>query len=73
MIPNALQQDFEVLPPEAKQQVVDFVAFMKARYAKDGKAAEKDSIESSFGIIKVDRAVTLEQMDEAVRRMGGEL
>lgn len=44
MIPNALQQDFEALPPEAKQQVIDFVAFMKARYS--GEGINKDSIEN---------------------------
>jgi hypothetical protein len=75
MIPVSLQDDFEVLPPEAKQQVVDFVAFMKERYARESesKSVDKADIESSFGIVKVNKHVTLEQMDEAVSRMGGEL
>lgn len=34
-------QDFAALPPEAQRQVADFIAFLKTRYAKPGRAKSK--------------------------------
>ncbi len=70
MIPNAVLQDFETLPLDAQQQVIDFIAFIKARYQARVKKQPQSTLESSFGSIKVKKKVTLEQMDEAIRQRG---
>ena len=36
----ALAQDLNSLPPVAQKQVADFIAFLKARYAKAESASE---------------------------------
>ena len=33
MIQNNIAREFAALPPEAKQQVVDFIEFLRTRYA----------------------------------------
>jgi hypothetical protein len=73
MIPNAVLQDFETLPSDAQQQVIDFIAFIKARYQTRVTKQPQSTLESSFGSIKVKKKVTLEQMDEAIRQRGAAL
>ena len=73
MIPNAVLQDFETLPSDAQQQVIDFIDFIKARYQARVTKQSQSTLESSFGSIKVKKNVTLEQMDEAIRQRGATL
>lgn len=73
MIPNAVLKDFESLPIDAQQQVIDFIAFIKMRYQMRISNQPQHTPESSFGSIKVKKKVTLEQMDEAIRQRGAEL
>ena len=73
MIPNAVLKDFESLPIDAQQQVIDFIAFIKSRYQMRKSSQPQNTPESSFGSIKVKKKVTLEQMDEAIRQKGAEL
>ncbi|MFI0397509.1 MAG: hypothetical protein ACH34X_00400 [Thiolinea sp.] len=73
MIPNAVLKDFESLPVDAQQQVIDFIAFIKSRYQLRKSSQAQNTPESSFGSIKVKKKVTLEQMDEAIRQKGAEL
>lgn len=72
MLPPASLDDFNALPPDAKQQVLDFIAFIKQRYQTSVKKTHLRN-DSSFGAIKAKRRVTLEQMDEAVREGGSAL
>jgi imidazolonepropionase-like amidohydrolase len=72
MLPPAILEDFNALPPDAKQQVLDFIAFIKQRYPTPVKKTHLRK-DSSFGAIKAKRRVTLEQMDEAIRTGGGSL
>ncbi|MDX9988729.1 hypothetical protein [Thiothrix unzii] len=73
MIPNAVLQDFETLPLDAQQQVIDFIDFIKARYQARVTKQSQSTLESSFGSIKVKKKVTLEQMDETIRQRGATL
>jgi hypothetical protein len=68
MLPSTALHDFNALPPIAQEQVIDFIAFVKARYQKTQH--ELKSIEHSFGAIHVQKRVSLEQMDEAIKQGG---
>lgn len=71
MLPAEVLQDYEKLPSEAQRQVIDFIEFMKARYQKPKPIPEELSIESSFGLLKAQHTVTLEDMDKAIQVVGG--
>ena len=62
MIPNAIIKDFEALPVDAQQQIIDFIAFIKTRY-QTRKNIQPTALEHSFGSIKVKKLVSLAQMD----------
>ena len=68
MIPNAVLRDFETLPLDGQQQVIDLMAFLKSRYQLRKATQPQNTLESSFGSVKVKRKVTLEQMNEAIGR-----
>jgi len=67
--------DYEQLPHEAKQQVADFIAFMKSKHQVGNKQKPKisNSTAGSFGSIHVTRSATLEEMDAAIMQEGGRL
>ena len=73
MIPNAVLRDFETLPLDAQQQIIDFIAFIKSRYQTRVTKQAPITTESSFGSIKVKKRISLEQMDEAIRQRGAVL
>lgn len=73
MIPNAVLKDFESLPVDAQQQIIDFIAYIKSRYQTRKSSQPQNTPESLFGSIKVKKKVSLEQMDKAVRQRGAEL
>ena len=62
MIPNAIIKDFEALPVDAQQQIIDFIAFIKTRY-QTRKNIQPTALEHSFGSIEVKKRVSLAQMD----------
>ncbi|MBK8452379.1 MAG: hypothetical protein WAQ53_16140 [Thiofilum sp.] len=70
MTSHPILNDFETLPPDAQQQVIDFIAFIKSRYQTRKTVVQQPNAESSFGVIKVKKKVSLEQMDEAIRKGG---
>ena len=63
---TSVLQELEALPPEAQSQVIDFIAFIKARYKK--KQAEKTEAKDDFGFgsIKVAKSISLDEMDKAI-------
>ena len=69
MIPNAIIKDFEALPIDAQQQIIDFIEFIKIRY-QTRKTTQTTTLDHSFGSIKVKKRVSLAQMDEAIRLKG---
>jgi len=44
MEPDKIYNDISNLPPEARQQVADFISFLKTRYKKPKKAALRNNI-----------------------------
>lgn len=48
MIQNNIAREFAALPPEAKQQVVDFIEFLKSKYAAITKEANHDCSDEPF-------------------------
>ena len=73
MLPAKALENYEQLPAEAKQQVIDFIEFIKERYPQGQKNKTITSIEDSFGLLKTDRSVSLEEIDEAIKKQGGTL
>jgi hypothetical protein len=73
MLPRATLRDFEELPIDAQQQIIDFIAFIKERYKNRKSSHLQTKTESSFGSIKVKKRVSLEQMDAAIRQKGARL
>ncbi len=73
MIPATVQQDFDMLPPDAQQQIIDFIQYIKCIHQKKQSITEEQKAEKSFGMIKVRKKVTLEQMDSAIERAGASL
>ena len=44
MEPDKIYNDISHLPPEARQQVADFISFLKARYKTPKKTALRNNI-----------------------------
>lgn len=61
-------RDVNSLPMQAQQQVADFIDFIKLKYPKNESATseKKLTIEDSFGMFSVDKAITDEDIDNAV-------
>ena len=68
------------LPESLQKEVLDFVYFLEARYlGEQGRQITRSSplsdreIERACGVLKATHGVTLEEMDVAIRKRGGEL
>jgi len=48
MIEENISREFAALPPEARRQVVDFIDFLKTRYADVRHEGESDLSEEPF-------------------------
>ena len=46
MLPSTVLHDFDALPPVAQEQVIDFIAFVKARYQVKSKKSFIDILTS---------------------------
>lgn len=69
LLANTLQ-DIEKLPPEAQNQLVNFIEFLKFRYGKQTLNEEVMADDASFGAIHVSKRVSLAQMEEAIAQQG---
>lgn len=65
-------RDFETLPPDAQQQVIDFIAFIKLRYQARKSINNGLEAASAFGAIKVKKSVSLDGMEQAIQQKGSE-
>ena len=68
MLPSTVLHDIEQLPPVAQSQLIDFVEFLKSRYRVAPSSVQ--AVEQTFGVIHVQKSVSIEQMDEAIRQGG---
>ena len=62
----SLLKELEALPPEAQSQVIDFIAFIKARYKKKQAKKREEKDDFGFGSIKVTKSISLDEMDKAI-------
>jgi len=72
MIPSSILHDIETLPPEAQSQVVDFIHLIKSRYKKKADKYESEE-DLGFGLHKVTKNISLEDMDKAIAQRACEL
>jgi len=57
-----LFQDFETLPPNAQQEIIDFIAFIKQRYGQTDKTATiQELTETDYLLQSPANAAHLEQ------------
>ena len=68
------------LPESLQKEVLDFACFLEARYLRDRSQHDSfrtpisdQDIEQACGVLKASRGVTLEEMDAAIQKRGGEL
>jgi hypothetical protein len=68
------------LPESLQKEVLDFVCFLEARYLGErGRQYTRRTpvsdreVERACGVLKATHGVTLEEMDAAIRKRGGEL
>lgn len=75
---NEITTHSQNLPENLQKEVLDFICFLEARYSFKS-TAQNDSeltdleIEQACGILQAPYSVTLEQMDEAIKKRGGRL
>ena len=66
------------LPENLQKEVLDFICFLEARYSFKSIIQNKneltdEEIEQVCGILQAPHGITLEQMDEAIKKRGGSL
>jgi len=68
------------LPEPLQKEVLDFACFLEARFLRE-QAQRKtprnplsdQEVDKACGVLKATHGVTLEEMDAAIRKRGGEL
>jgi hypothetical protein len=75
---NEITTHSQRLPENLQKEVLDFICFLEARYsfkpiAQRNHELTDEEIEQACGILQAPHGVTLEQMDEAIKRRGGNL
>lgn len=66
------------LPENLQKEVLDFICFLEKRYTfkpkvQGGDELTDEEIEQACGILQAPRGITLEQMDEAIKKRGAGL
>lgn len=66
------------LPENLQKEVLDFICFLEKRYSFKPEIPNKieltdEETEQACGILQAPRGVTLEQMDEAIKKRGAGL
>jgi hypothetical protein len=75
---NEITAHSQRLPENLQKEVLDFIYFLEERYSfkpkiQDNIELTDEEIEQACGILQAPHGVTLEQMDEAIKRRGGNL
>jgi predicted nucleic-acid-binding protein len=73
---NEISTHSERLPEHLQKEVLDFIYFLEARYSFKSIIQPKqeltdEEIEQTCGILQAPHSITLEQMDEAIKKRGG--
>jgi Protein of unknown function (DUF2281) len=75
---NEITSHSQKLPENLQKEVLDFICFLEKRYSfkpeMQGKSELTDEeIEQACSILQAPHGVTLEQMDEAIKKRGAGL
>ena len=66
------------LPENLQKEVLDFICFLEERYSFKSVTQHKDEltvdeVEQACGILQAPHGITLQQMDEAIKKRGWNL
>jgi hypothetical protein len=75
---NEIKTHSQRLPENLQKEVLDFIYFLEERYSfkpkiQDNNELTDEEIERACGILQAPHAITLEQMEEAIKKRGGSL
>lgn len=75
---NEITVHSKKLPENLQKEVLDFIYFLESRYSSKPKIKDNDEItdeeiEQACGILQASRGITLEQMEETIRKRGAGL
>jgi hypothetical protein len=75
---NEITTHSQKLPENLQKEVLDFIFFLEARYSFKPKLQERheltdEEIAQACGILQAPHGITLEQMDEAIKKRGAGL
>ena len=75
---NEITTYSQKLPENLQKEVLDFICFLEDRYSSTSVTQHKhelsdEEIEQACGILQAPHSVTLEQMDETIKKGGGKL
>jgi Protein of unknown function (DUF2281) len=72
---NEITSHSQRLPENLQKEVLDFICFLERRYSFKSEIQNKteftdEEIEQACGILQAPYGITLEQMDEAIKKRG---
>jgi hypothetical protein len=75
---NEITTHSQRLPEDLQKEVLDFICFLEERYSFKSVTQIKheitdEEIEQACGILQAPHGITLQQMDEAIKKRGGRL
>ncbi len=75
---NEITTHSQRLPENLQKEVLDFICFLEERYSFKSITQHKhqvtdEEIEQACGILQAPYGISLEQMDEAIKKRGGSL
>lgn len=75
---NAITTHSKKLPTHLQKEALDFICFLESRYLPPTETTQNNTlidvnIEQVCGILTAHHGVTLEQMNEAIKKRGGSL
>jgi len=75
---NEISTHSKRLPESLQKEVLDFICFLEDRYSfksiiQNKQELTDEEIEQACGILQASRSITLEQMNEAIKKRGGSL
>ncbi len=76
---NEITTHSQKLPENLQKEVLDFICFLENRYSfkpttqQHNNSLTDEEIEQACGILQAPHGITLEQMDEAIKKRGGSL
>ena len=75
---NEITAHSQRLPENLQKEVLDFICYLEERYSFKSVTQHKheltdEEINRAYGILQASHVITLQQMDEAIKKRGGSL